>query len=228
VKTWEEIRAAAGLDDEAVAERRAELDGQGHTRAGRERLDISTRTGSQMKIVTGSQVPLLGWLPGSPPAALGTPHPPANRDKPGVLDKPSGGLWTSPLIPARADRKVPRRAETAWTRHRACHGARDAGLTVLELAATARLAVVDCLADLRTLPFRPGDRYQTLAREPESDGVDWEALTMACDGLWLTRRGVLATRQSMSGLACWDCETVWLARSVWSVRASGVPIRAQP
>jgi hypothetical protein len=178
-----------------------------------------------MKIVPGGGVPLLGWLPRNPEDLRDDPDPVGNGRTDPASDKPLGGLWTSPLIPARPRRDVPARAATSWTLHPdRPHGADEAGLTVLEIDHDARITVISCLADLRQLPFRAGEHSGVCQREPEQAGVDWEAVAMRCDGVWLTRRGQRATHFTTPGLACWTCETVWLTRRVWTVRAAGVPI----
>jgi hypothetical protein len=132
--------------------------------------------------------------------------------------KPAGGLWTAPTI--RDDAGV--LTGTHWTRWCYENEYFPQGMprvvTLIEPDPTARVYVIDTLADLLALeeayPWRESPVLEiwpaARCRRPWPV-IDWDALALDVAAVHLTEAGEWATRFSMPGLYGWDCETIlWL------------------
>ena len=125
-------------------------------------------------------------------------HPVRNDVK--SLRKPRGGFWTSTYDPGYG---------FGWVRYCVAYRYTDPFelcWTVLSVAGSARVAIIDSAEDLKGLI----DRYPRIVRRRR--GLDFERLSMDYDGLHLTHDGYLRTRsrRPRPPLIGWDCEsTVW-------------------
>jgi len=131
----------------------------------------------------------------------------------GVI-KPTGGLWTSPLLYG-PESVVVGTGWTQWCAMEAWGSAADA-TEVVEVVPDpdARVYVIDDLPTLarliRTYPETGARIVPTSVRAP----IDWPAVAADVDAVWLTERGQACTRFSDPSLYGWDCETVlWLNRA---------------
>jgi hypothetical protein len=116
------------------------------------------------------------------------------------LSKPRGGFWTSTYYPDYG---------SGWVCY--CIAYRynepfELHWSVLSVAGSARVAVIDSAEDLAELI----NRYPRMALRRR--GLDFEALAHDYDALRLTHEGYLRTRSRRRGPALigWDCEsTLW-------------------
>lgn len=155
----------------------------------------------------GADLPPLGWQSEDPfdPARFA----PIRQSHLPV--KPSGGLWTAPVVRSDA---------TAWTMYWSDEDEDDAPTSPIYQvipdpdAAVFAIDDVDDLLELeRAFPAPETPHFSAWA------SVDWEAASEKIDAVWLTERGQWRTRFSSPGLNGWDCETVlWLrpAFHIWT------------
>lgn len=109
-----------------------------------------------------------------------------------LSDKPSGGLWTSPVNSIHS-----------WKQWTEANGHKDSDLFFeLDLKNTTRILTIDIESDFNKLMFVPNEH-----NAPE---VDFECLMLNYDAIWLTYTGELNSRAMNfnSTLHGWDCETV--------------------
>lgn len=161
----------------------------------------------RVRCVAGADLPDLGYAgPLFDPAAIVA----ARRQHP-WRNKPSGGLWLSPVT-RDADGRI---AGTAWTRwcercyprHRTVWP--GAALTVVPLRPSARVAVVSGLADFSAL----SDVAGTVPTWPDAltgpFELDWDGVAGCADALWLNGDGVASLAGSMGEpFYWWSAETV--------------------
>ena len=115
------------------------------------------------------------------------PEIPPVRNDPDALRKPRGGFWTSSYDPEYG---------SAWVRWCVAYRYNEPlGLhwTVLSVAKSARLALIDSPTDLRRLI----NRYPRILRGPR--GLDFEKLSQEYDGVHLTNEGYMRTRSTRFG-----------------------------
>jgi len=129
-------------------------------------------------------------------------------------DKAEGGLWTSPEGSGFG--------WDDWCRSEMPHWLGDRW--VLTVVGEPRVLAIDSLTDLELaclrFPAPPSDPSWGFARPP-GPRMDWEAVAVEYDAVWLTEAGQWATRFSEPDLYGWDCETVWWTRWMFSdVRAA--------
>jgi hypothetical protein len=116
------------------------------------------------------------------------------------LSKPRGGFWTSTYDP---------HCGSGWVRYCVAYRYNDPfelHWTVLSVAGSARVAVIDSAGDLAELI----SRYPRMVRGRR--GLDFECVSLEYDGLHLSHHGYLTTRSRRPGPALigWDCEsTLW-------------------
>lgn len=121
-------------------------------------------------------------------------------------DKPKGGLWTSPV-----------ESEYAWVDW--CRDEQMSWLNeswILVPRPDVRLLRIDSAADLDAAFARYPLEFRR--RGYVDQNLDFEAMSLDYDGLWLTAAGHFATRLRMDApidaisTYAWDCETVFWFR----------------
>jgi hypothetical protein len=173
---------------------------------------------------TGAAIPLLGW------AGTGRLNP--YRLLPLLADecypaKPAGGLWTSPLDGTGA--------RTAWMRW--CRAERHdrtfTTLTVIRVAAKARVLVIDGDTDVRALDRRYGrgePEVPPMTPAVAAAGIsqsdweelntqrvfDWPAIAGDFDAVYLTENGLNSGGGVVPRLR-WDVPTVWLPHPAFHI-----------
>ncbi len=180
-----------------------------------------------LRILTGSALPLLGWASSTPlnPDHVTRVDPYACR--PG---KPSGGLWTSPLI--NSSDRPPATAWTRWCRSELPHR-RPTTLTVLRALADARVLVIDHHDDMTVVdriygrgscavPQMPTELAAVLGDEASwqelatQRWIDWEAIAGDVEGVQVTETGLCAGGGTIPRLR-WDVPTVWFTRPTFDI-----------
>jgi len=144
--------------------------------------------------------------------------PPAmGGDRP--LGKPSGGLWTSPLVDRDGE------AWSPWLEW--CFGEMESVLAQprwrLDPDPAARIARIDGVPDLAALVAR-----YPYAGAPWADfwpEIDYAAAAADLDAIHLTERGQHATRFSVPSLYGWDCACTLFLR--WCFAGEPVLLRCE-
>jgi hypothetical protein len=114
------------------------------------------------------------------------------------MNKPTGGLWTSPLNSSHSWRDWCSREEFRDYAHD--------NYFMLKFKPEAKVLVIDSIEDLISLP-----RVRNDSMYLNNSILDYPKLAKRFDAIWLTAEGERATRYSKSiNLYGWDVETVFL------------------
>lgn len=135
---------------------------------------------------------------------------PAVQEPPG-RNKPSGGLWLSPVLRAGNGRIT----GTAWTEflNRAGMYRRVSRwgkvISLVALAPGARVAVISSRQDYLALAVAAGTRPPAAAAAPGIPGeLDWTGVAAIADAVWLTRSGLFSFGGWHEPFEWWDTETL--------------------
>jgi hypothetical protein len=109
-----------------------------------------------------------------------------------IWAKPIGGLWTSPVDSEWGWKD--------WCKVEEFREIEEANSFTISLKPSARLYVIDSVQSFLSIS-EPGN-YNRI--------VDWERLACRYDGVWLTCKGLNATKDSMLCLTMWgwDVESI--------------------
>lgn len=178
-----------------------------------------TRSGNSGSTPTLERVEFWTREPSTAPPTEDRFRPVVNHVNPSVHNKPlSGGMWTSPAG-----------AEYGWAQW--CNDNEAAWLGdryVLTVEGEPRILVIDGRGDLVKAQRRWGrERTWGDRRQFVDHDLDFEAIAISYDALWLTTDGHFATRlldlREMNTYS-WDCETVLWFRWCFSAIEAMPPV----
>lgn len=183
-----------------------------------------------LPIVPGRHLPHCGWFPwGVPGRPLDLAHfdPVRNLAASANFAKPLGGLWTSPLEWVRG--ACLGNMFLRWADREGYASDYAGPVIVIEPDPTRPVVVIDSPEHLAAAVKRwPGGdphdwigpaRVHPRLRPPTC--IDWEAAAAEVDALYLTDRGMRATRFCWLGqpaLELWDCSTVLFLQPSFRIR----------
>jgi len=119
------------------------------------------------------------------------------------INKPKGGLWTSPFAPDKGSEWI------EWCKNEN-FGVKDEGspISILKVKDDGKFLLISTLKDLvEILQIFQEKTFQGNYFDPV---LDYESLAQSIDGIYLTTAGQWATRLTHPGLYGWDCETVFI------------------